>query len=1226
MSIPIHHIKTEQKIVNFIYHVSDIHIRLRQRHDEYNQVFDRLYKILKKLNEKNDGIVVVTGDILHSKTHLSPEAIELAYNFFFNCSKIMPTIIIAGNHDANLSNLTRLDALSPIIEPIQNRKGNEIHYLRYSGIYHFGNICFGVTSVFGLQNNENKFMKTIVKASDIENNKEIIKIGLCHETINNSKVDNGFSLSNSISIKDFVGYDLVLLGDIHKRQYLNAKKTIGYAGSLIQQDKGESIKKHGLIQWDLNKKSGTFINVKNDFGFYKLVYKEGSFLYDDEDPTGENIHDKVRLYVEHDRSITEPDLRKKIRKMLQKQNKEVKSLFAVQLDEQLSEIDGIPNDSYDFNITDVNKQNYYIDMYMKTESTKYSATEIAEIQNFNIKMNKMLKITETINLDNWEIESLEFSNLFSYGEDNKINFSKMKGIYGFIAPNHTGKSSIIDIILYLLYDNCSRCSSASVVANEILNNTKTKFDASIIFKILDKRYCIRKVGVKGAVKKDSVKVTVHFWEILDDGKKMDLKGTQRSDTKKIIEQYVGRYEDFLLTSVALQNNLKHEFIELTTGNRVDKLNSLLRIDVFEDLRKLVVKKNEEIKILLKYNHDNSEEISEIKSNNKKIEDKISGLTQSKSKISTDIEKSQLSIDEFNIEIKDIKTSDSVNLSDLLKRKEELIQINKTIENYIQQIQNWSFSEEEQKKIEEDNLVFESNNKIQTNKIDQSIVSLQSQIKNIEIPKKIQSNSKFSSTLEDLNEFLSSKEKKMDIKTSNMKIFNTKLEQRMTEYKKLESYNNDEFSDIEKKHEAFINNSHEIRSLQSMIDMKTKKLEQLNKHEYDPKCNFCINNIFVKDAIHTKKEMDHDKKILTKLKELEFDEKYFNEYKEKLKEKQNLEKKIQLEKDNILSKTLEINEYKENMDTIKDIVEFKIRSNEISANNDRIQTRIKELHIQKEEILKQKYEPNEKLQIFLKGKETIKNQKLQVKNNEYELDKVENQILNVDIVKNIIKKNSENKEKIKDLKMGLIYLNKQIKEIDDEYNSLSVKKALNDQKIQEHTEHEKKFSEYRKEHNLYEKYIKIMQKNGLPYFLISKIIPTLEQRINTILRKIVDFTIKFDLEHKKQQKYINLYIKRGEQEYSIHLTSGFEKFVTNIILKIGIRSISKIPKANFIIIDEGFGNFDEEHLNSTVQHLFQFLRINFDYSIVISHIDTMKDHIDKYININKDDQYSHIHWT
>lgn len=1222
MSIPIHKINSTIDTVNHIYHVSDIHIRLRQRHDEYAQVFNRLYKQLKKLNKNNDGIIVITGDILHSKTHLSPEAIELAYSFFYQLSKIMPTFVIAGNHDANLSNLTRLDALSPIIEPIQNRKGNTIHYLRYSGIYKYANINFGVTSVFGLQNDENKYMKTIVKASDIE--EDGLKIGLCHETVNNSKVDNGFALSGALSVKDFSGYDIVLLGDIHKRQYMNSKKTIAYAGSLIQQDKGESIKKHGFIQWNLKEKSGKFFNIKNDYGFYKLVYKNNEFLYNEEDPEGENIHDKVRLFVEHDKSITEPDLRKKIRKKLQKQGKEVKSLFMMQFDEDDIDAETMPDQGYDFNITDVTKQNYYIEMFMKSDGNKYSSAEIQEIQEFNIEVNKKLKVVESINLDNWEIETLEFSNLFSYGENNRINFSKMKGIYGFIAPNHTGKSSIIDIILYLLYDNCSRCSTASVVANEILNNTKNKFEATITFKILDKRYCIRKVGVKGAVKKNSVKVTVYFWELLPDGTKKDLKGTQRSDTKKIIEKYVGRYEDFLLTSVALQNNLKHEFIELTTGNRVDRLNSLLRIDVFEDLRKMVVKENEEVKVLLKYNKDDSDEISEMKAKNKKIEDQLISLTQSKNKKLVDVENIQNKIDSLNVNIKDVKEFD-FDIDKLKEKKEKYLEDNEKIKQYIEQVKNWSYSEDDVKKIEIENKEFESNKKIEIDELEERINSLRSQIKNIDVPSKVKKHPKFEDDLDTLNESLCKKEKKLEIKNNNLKIFTNKLKKQETEMEELKEYNDEKFHELEELHEKYIDTNHKIKSLQEVIDIKSKKLEQLSKHEYDPECKYCMNNIFVKDAINTKNELSSDKKKLKKLKEFEFDDEKFVEYKEKLKSRKKLEKKIQEEKDNILSKTLDINDYSDEIKYLNDVIEYKIRYIEIKGNNKKIEKKISEYNEKKNKLSESQYEPYQKLQIYLKGKETIQNRKLVLKNNTHELNKIEDQLKEYDESKNIILKNKENKEKISELKTELQYLNIQIRDLDTEYNKLNVNKALNEREINDHNEHQKKFTEYKKRHNLYEKYIKIMQKNGLPYYLISKIIPTLEQRINTILRKIVDFTIKFDLEHKKQQKYINLYLKRGEQEYSIHLTSGFEKFVTNIIVKMGIRSISKIPKTNFIILDEGFGNFDEEHLNSTVKHLFQFFRMNFDYAIVISHIDTLKDHIDKYINIKKEDVYSNVSW-
>ena len=123
------------------------------------------------------------------------------------------------------------------------------------------------------------------------------------------------------------------------------------------------------------------------------------------------------------------------------------------------------------------------------------------------------------------------------------------------------------------------------------------------------------------------------------------------------------------------------------------------------------------------------------------------------------------------------------------------------------------------------------------------------------------------------------------------------------------------------------------------------------------------------------------------------------------------------------------------------------------------------------------------------------------------------------------------------------------------------------------------------------YVKILHKNSLPYFLISKIIPTLERRINNILRKIVDFTNKIELIQKTSQKYINFSLVRENTCYPIYLGSGFEKFIGNIIIKIGIRTISKIPKSNFIIIDEGFGNFDTEHLCTTLQKTILFLESN-----------------------------------
>ena len=78
--------------IKYIYHISDIHIHLYKRHDEYQQVFDRLLEYLRaekrrlkiKTTSKHDipVIALITGDVLHSKSDLSPECIAFAYKFF----------------------------------------------------------------------------------------------------------------------------------------------------------------------------------------------------------------------------------------------------------------------------------------------------------------------------------------------------------------------------------------------------------------------------------------------------------------------------------------------------------------------------------------------------------------------------------------------------------------------------------------------------------------------------------------------------------------------------------------------------------------------------------------------------------------------------------------------------------------------------------------------------------------------------------------------------------------------------------------------------------------------------------------------------------------------------------------------------------------------------------------------------------------------------------------
>ena len=61
-----------------------------------------------------------------------------------------------------------------------------------------------------------------------------------------------------------------MLGDTHEHQFLGEKQNIAYPSSLIQQNYGESLNKHGYILWDLDKKKGTFCDIPNDYGFVSI--------------------------------------------------------------------------------------------------------------------------------------------------------------------------------------------------------------------------------------------------------------------------------------------------------------------------------------------------------------------------------------------------------------------------------------------------------------------------------------------------------------------------------------------------------------------------------------------------------------------------------------------------------------------------------------------------------------------------------------------------------------------------------------------------------------------------------------------------------------------------------------------------------------------------------------------------------------------------------------------
>ncbi len=244
-------------MVNKLVHFSDLHLRLFKDHDLYKSIMEDAISQWKEL--KPDRIVF-TGDLVHSKNQLTPELIDMVSWILSECAKIAKVIIIPGNHDANLRNEDRLDSITPIVDSLNNKN---IFYHKNRGIYEDENVSWCVFS---------QFQGNIPPDLNVATG---IKVGLFHGPIQGMTTDLGYDFGDhAYDTEKFDGLDIVLCGDIHKRQEFKFKTGKGYMiGSTIQQNIGENIRNHGFGTYDFGTKEYKYFDLHNPKPFLKFSIK-----------------------------------------------------------------------------------------------------------------------------------------------------------------------------------------------------------------------------------------------------------------------------------------------------------------------------------------------------------------------------------------------------------------------------------------------------------------------------------------------------------------------------------------------------------------------------------------------------------------------------------------------------------------------------------------------------------------------------------------------------------------------------------------------------------------------------------------------------------------------------------------------------------------------------------------------------------------------------------------
>ena len=222
----------------------------------------------------------------------------------------------------------------------------------------------------------------------------------------------------------------------------------------------------------------------------------------------------------------------------------------------------------------------------------------------------------------------------------------------------------------------------------------------------------------------------------------------------------------------------------------------------------------------------------------------------------------------------------------------------------------------------------------------------------------------------------------------------------------------------------------------------------------------------------------------------------------------------------------------------------------------------------------------------------------------------------------IQANTEIQSAIDELKDERNTLQSELKQIDTRIINATSHLSVTNKQLSDALSGVQKLREFETQNQAYDLYLDAIKRDGVPYLLIERVLPQIEHEINNILSQLVDFNIMLETDGKN----INAYIVYDDDNFwPIELTSGMERFISSLAIRSSLINISSLPRPSFLAIDEGLGNLDSNMLTS-IGMLFEYLKTQFQFTLLISHIDQARDMVDNIVELSKINGYSKIQYA
>ena len=1226
-------------MIETLIHLSDIHIRFHERNEEYRGVFETFFHMLDERGHivNNKSLCVITGDVVHDKRKLSAQSTELLFWFLEELARRVPTCVILGNHDLDLMNEQSTHMLTAAITYLQKLK-LPIYLLEHSGRYIYNNISFHVISVhdshiLDVWENEGveipESFHTTTTLYDNECKESNMKhVGLFHGGW--SKSHQSYFQSKDCSI--------VCLGDIHKHQVVSGVNPLAlYPGSMVQQSFGEELLCHGYVTYQWNTEDlpeYEYHDIQQPYGYVRIGWNPHmkQFMRMSPQyrlPTNVNTWSditrcgkkniRVRMYLPMSSQFLPQESKESFLEQCTSRNIHVELCDIVRVsvthvdETALEDGQAAMEQSHDVKTQDLSVKQL-MELYNEVHGSCYSTDVIDELVGFHDHMidalvesgdisskdgNTLFSSmagTEQRETTTWNLMRVKWSNMFCYDEKNEIVFDGKKGIVGILGNNHIGKSSIIEIILFCLFDKTTKGLKRSVI-----RHGAETFSCSLEFMIGTERYEIQKSGKRMKKKKDNISVTTKFYHWRENTKgvvvKVPLTAEDRSKCQQEIKQYVGTWEDFCVSAVTLQHDGKGflQFGETELKHTLLRLFRLDRCGIFHKCAKdMNFQTKKEVKALKA--NASSQSVKDIDARIKEIEESITQSNQYKR------DADQLKVTYGSVWDMDTFDPSQSNHATCIVDGCEYTSgdsIDTAIEQKSQSVLTYTTNRNELFSCWDDAVeahqVWTHDQKRKLRGIRENLEILESNLHE----EVLHSVSYYESLYSKCTNKMKSCKTRLSSLTSEMESCTALLDEEETiqeQYEEMVQHQG-KLSALEGKYETTV---YEHKRAVRKRDMIAKAVND-STITFDESCSHCMKNPLVIE-MKSQQSMLEDKNTIVN---------------ELVSKKEELEKQIAAQqvllenKDRIQSTYQNLTKARRRYDSLME------EYNQVVDERKQYKTKSKDAK-QMISFAKDNADIQKDIDSLLETQRTTRS----MRDNKYEeyrticekITQIENTIQTLTNAKQTL----SSKDAIESWHTYSKCLANVMNE--DEIASLQRQLGQLDASKQEIMRQTSVIQQKEKTIFLSDIYTKMMDAHGLPMIVFDRYVPTLTNEMNTLLASFCDFHISFD--NNIHEKTMKCFIHRDDIAWNASLGSGYEQFVISLAFRIALSNLHISHKPNFLMIDEGWTSFDDKN-REKIPHILSRLCDHVDFCILITHMEELKQYIQHGITITRTGQTSHV---